>query len=537
MLGIWHRSPSMTARGHATASAPVLGRYEILGELAIGGMSEVLLARIVGPSGFQRPVVLKRILPHLARRSAFVDMFLDEARIVARIRHPNVVQVHELAQEGTELVLAMEYLEGETVAGVMKRLSVRVETLPSALVAYIVAEACAGLHAAHELVDEHGVPQGVIHRDVSPQNLFVTYDGQVKLIDFGIAIAADRVAKTEAGQIKGKFSYMSPEQCLSRPLDRRSDVFSMGVVLYELGTGRLLFSRDSHAETFRAICEEPLIPPSRVAPDFPESLERICMRALAVERDERYPTAMEMRRDLLAAARTLDPEGAEPREATASLMHHLFPDRILEKKELLRRVRAGEHVVHPPAAEADHTVELPPIHVGERISQQSKRPRLHWLFAAALLASAVGGAALLRGKGASSKSSAPADGTTPAGLVSAPGFIDPTAPTTAETAPKARHQDIVALTKIRLETTPSGARVSIGGKRRGTTPLEVELPRATSALDVVFSLRGYTTAHQSIIPDSDQRLAVSLVPSHDSTARTPRNAPSASKPDGFHRFE
>src|SRR5262245_61887209 len=223
----------MSASGAPTVSERI-GRYEVVGELAIGGMATILLGRLVGPRGFEHPVVIKRILPHLAKMPEFVDMFVDEARIVAGIRHPNVVQVTELGCEGDELFLVMEYLEGESVGGLLRRIWTQDGEIDRALAVYIVAEACAGLHAAHELTDEAGKLRGLVHRDISPQNMFVTYSGAVKVLDFGIAQAADRLTRTEAGQVKGKFAYMSPEQCLSQPLDRRSDVFALGVVLYEL---------------------------------------------------------------------------------------------------------------------------------------------------------------------------------------------------------------------------------------------------------------------------------------------------------------
>src|SRR5262245_24036371 len=201
-----------------------VGSFEIVGHLATGGMAEILLGRASGPSGFERIAVIKRVLPHLASEPRFAQMFLDEARIAALIRHPNVVQIHELACEGDQLFIVMEYLEGESVAGLLRRLIAQQTRLPPALAAHIVAEACCGLHAAHELVDHSGRPLGVVHRDVSPQNIFVTYDGAVKVLDFGIAVARDRVTKTETGQLKGKFEYMAPEQCLGKALDRRADL-------------------------------------------------------------------------------------------------------------------------------------------------------------------------------------------------------------------------------------------------------------------------------------------------------------------------
>src|SRR5688572_7190193 len=252
-----------------------IGRYDIVGPLASGGMAEILLARIVGPSGFQRPVVIKRILPHLSRQKDFVDMFLDEARIVSVIRHPNVVQVTELGHENEELFLVMEYLEGESTAGLMRRLSSRAEKLEPALAAYIVAEACAGAHAAHEQLDSTGANLGIVHRDLSPHNVFVTYGGAIKILDFGIATAADKIAKTEAGQFKGKLEYASPEQCRGAQLDRRSDIFSLGTILWELTTGFRLFKRGGAMEMLRAICEEPIPRPDTIDPEYPEELAAI----------------------------------------------------------------------------------------------------------------------------------------------------------------------------------------------------------------------------------------------------------------------
>ncbi len=334
-----------------------LGRYEILGDLAVGGMAEILLARVVGPSGFERPVVIKRILPHLARQEGFVAMFLDEARIAAAVRHHNVIHVEELQRGDDGLYLVMEYLEGESAAGLMRRLFSRDETLDLGLAAYLVAESCAGLHAAHEMTDAEGTVQHVVHRDVSPQNLFVTYDGQVKVLDFGVAKAADRITRTEVGQLKGKFEYMSPEQCSSQPIDRRSDIFALGIVLYELTTGRKLFKRESPAETVRAICDHGILPPSRLQEDYPPALERICLRALEAAPGDRYPTALDMRRELLAFLRSRDLPH-EPGEEMSRLMNAIFADRVAEKREILRRVRSGSKVTHVPAGEIDEGVEI-----------------------------------------------------------------------------------------------------------------------------------------------------------------------------------
>src|SRR5688572_27412015 len=188
----------------------VLGRYTILGPMTRGGMAELLLGKLTGPGGFERPVAIKRILREHLEEESFTRMLLDEARIAAQIRHPNVIQVQELGSDGAEVVLVMEYLHGENCAGLMRRLAARNERLPYRLAAHIVAEACAGLAAAHALTDESGQLLNVVHRDMSPENVFITYDGRVKVLDFGIAKARNRLVKTEAGQTKGKYQYMSP---------------------------------------------------------------------------------------------------------------------------------------------------------------------------------------------------------------------------------------------------------------------------------------------------------------------------------------
>lgn len=341
-----------------------VGRYTILGEVGRGGMAEILLGRAEGRSGFERLAVLKRILPELAHRPAFVAMFLDEARTLARLHHPNVVQVYELGDGDGDLWFAMEYLVGENAGGVMRRLAARDRTLPPWIAAWIVMEACLGLQAAHDLTDAGGAPLGLVHRDVSLQNVFVTYQGGVKLLDFGVAYVADKTEATEAGQVKGKHAYMSPEQCLGEPLDRRSDVFAMGVVLYELLTTTRLFKRATTALTFRAICDEPIAPPSTLIPGGETAFDAVCAKALEKRKELRYASAEALRRDLAEAIRrvaTTDAtiDRAEAPARLAELMQGTFEDRIAEKDALLRRARAGDRVAAPVPADTDVDVEIP----------------------------------------------------------------------------------------------------------------------------------------------------------------------------------
>jgi serine/threonine-protein kinase len=323
-------------------------------------MAEILLARLVGPSGFERPVVIKRIRRDLDRKE-LAALFIDEARIAAKVRHANVVAVEDLGTDEGAPYLVMEYLEGESLSNLERRLKSRDERTPFGLTAYIIAEACAGLHAAHELRDSEGELVGLVHRDVSPQNVFVTYGGAVKVVDFGIAGTKATEAPGPVA-LRGKFAYMAPEQLKNdpaAPVDRRTDVFALGVVLYELLTGHTLFKRFNARATMRAVMSDPIVPVRRVEPAVPAELEAICMRALARSLEERYANAAEMRRELLVAMRVLASE--EPSAELAELMVKSFPDRIDEKQVLLRRVREGSIVDRIPVGDVDITVSIPGI--------------------------------------------------------------------------------------------------------------------------------------------------------------------------------
>ncbi len=463
-----------------------VGRYHVVGHLATGGMAEVLLGKIFGPSGFEQPVVLKRILPHLASEPMFRTMFVDEARMVARIRHPNVVRVHELVEEEDELFLIMEYLEGETAAGVQRRSRAKGQDLDPGSATYIVAQACAGIHAAHEATDLEGRPHGLIHRDISPQNIFVTYGGQVKVIDFGIAKAADRVGRASLGGIKGKFSYMSPEQTRGEDLDRRSDVFSLGIVLYELSTGRRLFVRSNVNKTIAAICEDEISPPGKWVRDYPPELERVCMKALARDPDQRYPTAAAMRRDLLEVLRDIQPSPA-PEEDLALRMRELFPDRIQEKNALLRTVRAGAEPDHLPAPEADLDVDLPTVIESPQASRghDPGRKRRFQIAVGVSAAAAVGAFAYQ------------------VTHLPEPEEVESTEP--PENAPKR-----VDLT---IDSEPSGAEVWIESRKLGKTPIELESPSSGETFEVELRKEGYAPKKVKIVPDANTDLVVELVPS------------------------
>jgi serine/threonine-protein kinase len=281
----------------------MLGKYELVTKLATGGMAELFLARERGLAGLERLVVIKRILPHLADDPSFIDMFLREARIIARLNHPNVVQIFELGEEDGNYFIAMEYIHGST-AREMQVLAERAGlALPVEVAISVIDQASRGLHAAHELRDLEGNALELIHRDVSPHNLMATTEGFVKVLDFGVAKASQGVEATNSGHLKGKFAYMSPEQCKGLKLDRRADVFSLGIVLWEALTDRRLFKREKDLDMMRAVVQEQPEPPSTYNSNVPEAIDRVVLNTLIKDRDKRYQSAEEMRRALIKAAR------------------------------------------------------------------------------------------------------------------------------------------------------------------------------------------------------------------------------------------
>lgn len=278
----------------------VLGRYELLTPIAAGGMAQVWAARMKGARQFQKIVAVKTMLPKLSEDAQFEQMFLDEASLASQIRHPNAVEIMDLGEAQGILYLVMEWIDGVPLNQLMKAAKPR-GGVPIPVAARIALHACAGLHAAHELHDEKGRAVGLVHRDVSPQNLLVTFDGVTKVVDFGVAkaTAIGTAAVTQAGQVKGKVSYMAPEQVNGEGLDRRADVFALGIVLYALTTGKHPFRRESEAATMYNICsKDPVVSPSAVIEGYPKEIEDVLLKALHKNRDERYSTCDEMLRAL-----------------------------------------------------------------------------------------------------------------------------------------------------------------------------------------------------------------------------------------------
>ncbi len=311
-----------------------VGSYDVFAKLGGGGMGEIYLARQTGPADFLRPVVLKVIRENLADDDQYRRMFLDEARLTATIAHPNVVHVLDFGEQDDVLYMAMEYLDGESLATTMRRLVRRGVQMPAPIIAHILAEVCAGLHAAHNVTTVDGTALHLVHRDVSPANIFMTFEGTVKVLDFGVARAEERLAESRAGRF-GKMAYMSPEQIADDgTVDRRSDIFSLGIVLYELCTLRRLFRRKTHREIAQAILNESIPLPSEVADGVPLQLDLICQKCLARDPNDRYQSALELRRDLLDLRHVLAAPGRAPEEAIASFLQTLFEDRQQAKAQL-----------------------------------------------------------------------------------------------------------------------------------------------------------------------------------------------------------
>lgn len=279
-----------------------IGRYEVLDRLAAGGMAEIFLGRSIGEKEFERLVAIKRILPHLAGERNFVEMFIDEARICSMLSHAGIAQVFDFGKTGSTHYLAMEYIQGIDFRVIYSYLSQRGRPAESALAAYLVAQVCGALEYAHAKTDQSGKPLCIIHRDVSPSNVLVSFEGQVKLIDFGIARAAERLHETMAGSLKGKFAYMSPEQAFGKGLDNRSDIFNAGILLFELLTMNNPFIRpgDNELATLERVRLADISQPSSIVAGLPPEVERICLKALAREPGDRYQVAGEMQEDLEA---------------------------------------------------------------------------------------------------------------------------------------------------------------------------------------------------------------------------------------------
>jgi serine/threonine protein kinase len=452
------------------------GRYQLLRKIASGGMGQVLLAR-KGDEGFEKLVVLKRILPHLVEDEEFFTMFKDEAKIAMRLDHPNIVRINEFGVENNVHFIEMEYVAGEDVRRISKRATATGTTIPLGIIIRIVADAAAGLDFAHKATDGKGVPLEIVHRDVSPQNVLLGFDGSVKLIDFGVAKAAGRSQNTATGVLKGKFPYMSPEQAEGEHLDARSDVFALGIILWELLTGKRLFKGENDLATQRLVraCQVP--PPSTVGSNVDPQFDKIVLKALARNRENRFAELENYAVKNSIASSSGHLANFLTQLCAEQIAREADPRRFEEDSGLtdldaggLPKPSGNATVVERVIPQGGHTQALKP-------PKNSNR----FVLLAALL-----GVPLLAIVGFFALGNPPVVSTVvDAGTIQA-----------VVIAPEIKVEPIDAAVEIqsatiRLETKPSGAAVEIRGENQGLTPFEQTVFTDTFPVKAKVSLEGF----------------------------------------------
>jgi serine/threonine-protein kinase len=380
------------------AGRQFVDRYELIGEIASGGMATVYLARLTGVGGFQRLFAIKRLHPHLQGEKEFVEMFLDEARLAAGIHHPNVVPILEVGASPGGYYLVMEYIEGETLARLLARAASKKERLPVPMVLRMTLDMLSGLHAAHELKDENGILAGVVHRDVSPQNVLVGVDGVSRITDFGVARAASRLTATRVGQLKGKIAYMAPEQARGEEdVDRRADVFAAGVVVWEALAHRRLFKAASEAGTLSRVLNDPLPHLHEVAPHVDPGVCAVIMQALDRDRDRRLADCARFADALERAAAAAGVLGSS--RDLRGYMDHELGSEVMVQREALRAWTARAdamggappHVTPSVGPSATTPGVATDAGIEESINNAARGPGRTFTIVAALLLLAVGG--------------------------------------------------------------------------------------------------------------------------------------------------
>ncbi len=367
----------------------VIGRYVLCDEIASGGMAAVHLGRLVGPVGFSRTVAIKRLHAPFARDPEFVSMFLDEARLAARISHPNVVSTVDVVATDGELFLVMDYVQGESLSRLVRALLPLGQRIPPKVALSIMCDALYGLHAAHEAKDENGEALGIVHRDVSPHNIMVAKDGVARVLDFGIAKAASRAGSTREGELKGKLSYMSPEQLRHEPVDRRTDVFAASIVLWEILTGERLFRGDDAGAIVMRVLGDSIRPPSERFSEISPQLDAIVLRGLARDPARRFATAHAMATELEAQGPARPAQVAEWVEGIAK---DVLAERSLRVAEIESESESGAvrremptEILQEPAV--DSSADSPPtVRPMAPLPSRSRRRSLGAVLALAVLA-------------------------------------------------------------------------------------------------------------------------------------------------------
>ncbi|HWA71804.1 MAG TPA: serine/threonine-protein kinase [Polyangiaceae bacterium] len=408
-----------------------LGRYVLGPSIGAGGAASVYLARLDGPHGFERLLAIKIVHEHLLEDKDFIAMFLDEANLTVRLSHPNIVHTYELGRQGDVLFLAMEYLRGKPLSLVYQRAFEQGAPLEYDLVAWLGARCADALHYAHALKDEQGQSLKIVHRDISPDNLFITYEGEIKVIDFGIARAEGRLARTDLGSVKGKFRYMSPEYALGRIFDHTLDLFALGASLYEVALGQAAFAGADSLRTVERLVLGDVIDPVTLRPDFPPELARILTRAMSTARTLRYESGSELARDLDGEAKlTL----TEARARLAQRMHALFGPEIANESAVVTEVRR----LRPATLNED----TPPVHheLSARTAEPAARSRWLWPVLGLGGGAAIAASLLLSRTPAPSRAGEPAPA--PAAAAAAASTVTETAG--SRTEPNAPPKEIAA---------------------------------------------------------------------------------------------
>ena len=494
------------------AASGALGKYKLIAELGHGGMAQVFLALARGPAGFNKLAVIKQIREQLADDPEFLTMFLDEARLAARLNHPNVVQTNEVGEDGKRYFICMEYLEGQPLNRIIQRLG-RENGLPLGVTLRILVEALAGLHAAHELLDYDGTPLQIVHRDVTPHNIFVTYAGQVKIVDFGIAKALSQSAETKAGVLKGKVAYMAPEQARGDKVDCRADVFSVGVIMWEALTGRRMFKGLTDVVIIQKIVNGQLQGPRSANPAVSEELDAVCMKALAHNREERYASAADFAAAIEKALEAMG-DRSSLRDAGKLIQAQFEPERARIKAlvEAATSANVPRGSGEFPAGEVSSIAKLnigtgsgslpiisdPSTHDGDSLGSRHAHLTSATATGSVKLADSTLTASALTPKAPEQKKNKLVLPLVAVALLAAGagGYImfgksdpKPTEPATssAATAPPTKNRF-----SLKLESNPIGATVKEGDKELGKTPMAITLDGTNKEIRVfTLSMDGY----------------------------------------------